>query len=140
MKYCITCKITKPETDFPRIIKSQEERYTYCKSCSKVRRRALIEDEKQALTKLEYDLRTKFGLTLHHYTSLLDKQQGVCAACRKPEQRKRKKRLSVDHNHTTGKVRGLLCTACNTGLGLLKDDFDTLLNLAKYVQEYDGAY
>src|ERR1051326_8652672 len=66
-----------------------------------------------------------FGLTLEQFQNLLSGQNGVCAICKQPEsavnpRTKQIKSLSVDHDHETGKVRGLLCQRCNTALGQLK--------------------
>lgn len=66
-----------------------------------------------------------YGLAAESYEGLLTNQQGVCAICRRPETLVRRGRtmpLVVDHDHTTGTVRGLLCDACNTGLGRFRDD------------------
>lgn len=65
----------------------------------------------------------QYGITTEDYQSLLTAQKGVCAICKKPPG---KYRLSVDHCHTKGNVRGLLCTQCNTALGLLRDCPDNL--------------
>ena len=59
------------------------------------------------------------GVTLKEYDRMLAKQGGVCAICGEPPA---KIRLAVDHCHTTGKVRGLLCLRCNMGLGYFTDD------------------
>lgn len=61
----------------------------------------------------------QYGLTLHDYYWMVEEQLGRCAICFKPPPRG--KRLVVDHCHTTGKVRGLLCGRCNAGLGMLGD-------------------
>lgn len=68
---------------------------------------------------LRYKLRTAYGMTLDEYYELLERQGNVCAICGKPP---KSKRLSVDHNHKTGKVRGLLCTKCNSNLSALESD------------------
>lgn len=70
-------------------------------------------------------LKTKYGLTPKDYNALLASQGGVCAICR----RRPAHRLCVDHDHQTGKVRGLLCACCNGGVGQFRDD-PTLLRLA----------
>ena len=64
------------------------------------------------------NLKRTFGLTVEEYDAMLDAQHGVCAICGKLPQ---KKRLAVDHNHTTGKVRGLLCPSCNRTLGYFEN-------------------
>ena len=67
-------------------------------------------------------------------------QGGKCAICREKETRKRRgriARLSVDHDHSTGDIRGLLCTRCNTAIGLLEDDITLLKNAIDYLNYYD---
>ena len=59
-----------------------------------------------------------YGISREQYEGLLAKQGGVCGICRKPPQEP----LCVDHSHATGRVRGLLCRKCNTGLGSYDDD------------------
>jgi hypothetical protein len=64
-------------------------------------------------------LRWKYGLTPDQYDELLDAQGGVCAICeRTPEENGN--RLTVDHDHTTGKIRGLLCKVCNRDVGRIE--------------------
>jgi hypothetical protein len=72
-----------------------------------------------------------YGITVEEYTAMLDKQDGVCAICKKPDS----KRLSVDHSHQSGKVRGLLCTKCNTALGKFDDSVDLLNTAITYLME-----
>ena len=83
-----------------------------------------------------YNLTHKYDLTLAAYDDLVAQQGGVCAVCLKPETAKDNKngvvrRLSVDHDHVSGKVRGLLCAKCNAGLGHF-DDQPTLLESAAH--------
>jgi hypothetical protein len=66
------------------------------------------------------DLRVRYGLTPEQYRSMLDDQNGTCAICGKSAEQNGK-RLSIDHCHETGIVRGLLCYRCNTGLASFKD-------------------
>lgn len=81
----------------------------------------------------------KYGITLEEYDAFLKLQNHVCAICKQPEvgkhQSGRVKRLSVDHDHKSGKVRGLLCGTCNRGIGYLKDSVDILKNATKYLEE-----
>ncbi len=87
-------------------------------------------------------LKSKYGLTLEEYDQMLIAQNGVCAICRGPEVAEDKngfvKRLSVDHNHKTGKVRGLLCWKCNTMIGFAKDNPDVLAEATAYLVNADG--
>lgn len=88
-------------------------------------------------------LRHDFGISLEDYLALHAKQHGVCAVCFKPEtaihnKTKKVQNLAVDHNHKTDQVRGLLCSRCNTALGLLDEDVQRLLSLIKYVESSNG--
>ena len=80
----------------------------------------------------------KYGLVPELYTYLLKKQNGVCAICKQPETRITKGslcRLSVDHNHKTGTIRGLLCTKCNSAIGYLQDDLSIAKTLLSYLTQ-----
>lgn len=86
-------------------------------------------------------LKVNFGITLEEYNEMLIKQMGVCKICLKPEtsidgRNKRVKALAVDHDHITGKIRGLLCYSCNIGIGFLKDSSDLLKKAAEYLEEH----
>lgn len=78
----------------------------------------------------DYLLRRKYGITSEDYATALDVQGGGCAICGKPPTNRR---LSVDHDHKTGKVRGLLCMSCNRGLGTYKDNSANLRKAAEYL-------
>lgn len=81
-------------------------------------------------------LKHNYGITLQDYELILVNQGGKCACCGKtPEIQKY--RLAVDHNHKTGKIRGLLCRNCNVSLGLVKENKDTLLNMIAYLEKYN---
>jgi hypothetical protein len=68
----------------------------------------------------EWRLRNDYGLTAEEYDILLESQNGLCKICRGMQADGR--RLAVDHDHKTGRVRGLLCDWCNRALGLFRDD------------------
>jgi hypothetical protein len=75
-----------------------------------------------------------YGLSLAEFEAMNVAQGGMCAACRGPETRKGRLHLAVDHNHTTGKVRGLLCSACNLALGMVEESAERLEALAQYIR------
>lgn len=75
-------------------------------------------------------LRKKYKITVEEYERMLVAQNGVCAIC---EKQPSKRRLHVDHCHKTGRVRGLLCSNCNTAIGKLNDDPALMLKAASYV-------
>ena len=88
--------------------------------------------DKTRLRDLKYQ--NSYGITLEDYNQMFASQSGRCAICNIHEQESGKI-LCVDHDHNTGKVRGLLCSKCNAGIGLLGDDPDNLINAANYLRE-----
>lgn len=87
------------------------------------------------------NLRKNFGLEQSDYKAMLDEQNGVCFLCEKPEthinyKTKTLAALSVDHCHTQGHVRRLLCNNCNHALGFFKDDPELLRKAANYVEGF----
>ncbi len=75
-------------------------------------------------------LTRQYGLSLAQYNEMLDRQHGRCAICREPFHA----RPAVDHDHASGRVRGLLCTFCNTGIGLFRDDPARLRSAIEYLE------
>ena len=79
-------------------------------------------------------IETVYGITGEQYQRILNYQGGVCAICGPITGRKgASRRLSVDHNHKTGEVRGLLCMTCNDYIGLIKEDLPTLYRATQYL-------
>ena len=78
-------------------------------------------------------LRRRFGISLQIYERLLNEQDGACAVCKdkKPQD---KRALAVDHDHKTDEIRGLLCSQCNTGLGMFRDNPEYLRNAIAYLK------
>lgn len=85
------------------------------------------------------ELQRKYGLTTYDLQAMAEAQDHKCAICGSPETVTRSglvKHLAVDHDHKTGKIRELLCDACNTGLGKFKDDEDILLKAIAYLRKH----
>jgi len=85
-------------------------------------------------------LKKKYGITLEDYNKMLESQNNVCMICGKNETHKHNISskyvdLAVDHDHSTGKVRGLLCTYCNVGLGAFKDNKELLQKAIEYLNK-----
>jgi len=76
-------------------------------------------------------LRDKYGITAEEYDAILSSQGGLCAICTRPPGRRR---LSVDHDHETGRVRGILCPRCNSVLGMVADSSKILHSAAVYLE------
>ena len=81
-------------------------------------------------------LRTSYGLTVEQFDALLAAQNGVCAICGRPQTHKLWEELCVDHDHTTGKVRALLCHHCNVMVGYAERDPKVLLMTYEYLREH----
>lgn len=75
----------------------------------------------------------RYGITVEEYDGLLSRQGGVCAICRQPC--RTGQRLTIDHDHDTGAIRGLLCRNCNAGLGNFNDDPGQLERALAYLRE-----
>lgn len=80
-------------------------------------------------------LKQNYGITLERYNQMFADQNGNCAICGR-NQSEFKYQLAVDHCHRTGKVRGLLCGPCNTGIGNLQDRPEVLKNALSYLTNY----
>lgn len=76
----------------------------------------------------------QYGITEEDYDKMFKEQQGCCAIC-KLHQKDYSRNLHIDHCHTTGKVRGLLCNSCNLGLGMFKDSIDLMNTAIKYLNK-----
>jgi hypothetical protein len=139
MKHCKTCNTKKPLSEFG--IQRGRPRHI-CKECKKAESKTWYEnnkDRKKQLSK-EYrhikkdkDLQSTYGIDLATYNQMLVTQGRRCKICQTP-QGDLKRAMCVDHDHSTGKVRGLLCDTCNRSLGLLKDNVNILTRAVDYLQ------
>ncbi len=104
----------------------------------KIAKRKYDRLEKGKLQNRKYKLMKVYGITIEDYDNLLESQNGVCAICKNIESHKTNGKiidvLSVDHNHDTGKVRGILCHECNSLLGLARDNIEILEKAIKYLK------
>jgi hypothetical protein len=87
---------------------------------------------KKRITDAVSDLKCKYGLSESQFINMFKQQNGTCAICKKPDL---KRLLCVDHCHTTGRVRGLLCYKCNLAIGHLKDNTGSLKSAIEYLQK-----
>lgn len=98
-----------------------------CRLCSSKLRRAWEKANPEKI--LAKSRKAKYGLTDDEFKAMLEKQGGLCKIC------VTSKATDVDHCHATGRVRGLLCRACNNALGLLKENTETLQSAIEYLKE-----
>jgi|SRR6267142_1728705 len=107
----------------------KEERRKYAILYAK--RRKLENPEHVKKLEQKQKLKYRYGISFEDYHRFLDLQNGVCAVCKNPPN---KRSLDVDHNHITGKIRGLLCNDCNVALGRVKESIQILNSLIVYLQ------
>lgn len=128
-KYCGGCDRTKLASEYWKNSRSPDGLQYQCKDCMKAR----YFTAEGKLSRWEQNIEKKYGISAAAYRALFDSQAGRCAVCRKLPG---KKRLSVDHCHATGLVRGLLCGNCNFSIGYAKDDPEILRGLADYLERH----
>ena len=126
---CTVCKNTYPLNNFYKNKFGKFKRQARCKPCNKFYDYKIDKNSK---------LKKAYGITLNQYNDMLSKQNGKCMICLVDNNgfyNNKQKAFAVDHCHTTGKIRGLLCNDCNVGIGLLKDNIDLLNNAIKYLNK-----
>ena len=132
-KICTTCGIEKDINEFYfRGGKySPNSRKSKCKECDKKR----LAENHDPIKYREQHLKRMYGITHQDYEVMLEEQNNRCAICETsdPGGRHTSNYFVVDHCHTTGKVRKLLCHHCNTALGLVGDNISTLQKMIEYL-------
>ena len=146
-KVCLGCGVDKPFDQYHKHPCCKFGLNSRCRSCTSVDARQRY----QALTaggqrhpyrnaiKRRHILKKKFGMTDQAFVTMKARQEGLCAICRKPETgtsgvKRTLRELAVDHDHTTGAVRGLLCHKCNAALGCFNDNIDLLEAAKEYLK------
>ena len=143
MRICARCKQPKQLTDFyQRKVKGKTYPGSYCKPCTLEDQRERRQAGYKAPNRLTPEENTRkawlrrlriLGITEDQYLAMLEAQGGRCAICRDDVPWSRSGTWHVDHCHDSGKVRGLLCTRCNRGLGYFRDDPRLLLEAIGYL-------
>ena len=146
-KTCCRCKARKDISKFNKRSSSSDGHASFCKQCAqeaakahyhsdehidtiRAKSRIYKQENPEKVRNIRY--KSLYGITLEQVDKMKKDQKGLCATCgRKPDTT-----LCVDHDHTTGKVRGLLCNQCNRALGLLRDDIDILRQSVKYLRKH----
>jgi hypothetical protein len=124
MKKCSRCKETLSFDKFTKHRRYKDGYYCYCRDCHQARKR-----------ELQYNLEVS-------WEEFVEQHNNLCSICKQPEKLKRDGkvfRLAVDHCHTTGKTRGLLCKSCNIALGEFQDDIDRIKEAIKYLEKHNEA-
>jgi len=121
------CKYCNEEFDC-LLIKKRQGKGLFCSIICYHYWRTKNKEDKKIQAK-RHQLRYKYGLSEKDFNLKCEQQENRCKICGKFEQT-----LYVDHCHETGKIRGLLCSNCNTGLGMFKDNINNLLNAVEYLK------
>ena len=145
-KICIECNLNLPIENFT-IEKNRKSPRKQCKKCKaklqKARRKSnplVKENDKKTVTAYReknrdkinhYDFKRKYGITIEDKFNILNKQNNCCAIC--SIKLEGKEIPYMDHCHETGAIREVLCRQCNVGLGLFKDNIETLKLAIKYI-------
>lgn len=123
LTHCKQCSVKLTEEN--SVYNDGWKRYNSCRECHVKQHRA---------RKQENNFIKNYGITQQEYDRLNELHQGGCAICRQPCTKH--VRLSVDHDHKTGVVRGLLCHSCNTAIAMLKEDEDLFWNALEYLKKH----
>ena len=129
---CSECGEFKPWSEFHKRRDLSTGHSSCCKMCTKKRTRRDMENG----SRRNRELMIKYGIDLDEYNRLAESQNDSCAICRKTDKGTARGKIrywSVDHDHATGKIRGLLCQQCNALLGMAKDDIDILQKAIEYL-------
>ena len=132
VKKCRTCKTTKPISEFAKNPTGVHGVRGTCKECR---------PKDTPLTIRGRNVRYRYGIELDDFVAMYEDQGGKCAICfievdlYAPEERKANV-AHVDHCHTTGKIRALLCHQCNVGIGAFKEDAEVLQNAIQYIKDH----
>ena len=137
-KRCSKCGEVKVIGDFHVDKIKSSGRHSTCKVCRSLEKATLRKrkalNPSFAITEYLYLINRRYRLSYNTLEGMMDEQLGCCGSCGKSLiYPKSVRNYSIDHNHDTGNVRGLLCNECNVALGLLKDDVDTVTGLLKYL-------
>lgn len=141
-KTCSRCGIQKPESEFyKRWDKRRSKRYptSRCKTCDYEEHKRWVSSTDPAYHKKRFSKKkcASYGITLDEYNALFVIQDGKCAICNRQETKTLRGNvisLAVDHNHNTGTVRGLLCSHCNTLIGLCRENVKVLREAILYLE------
>lgn len=130
-KVCNLCNEELPVDFFAKKKAGKYGVRARCKVCTNACERGYYSGNPEA--NKDRHLRKSHGITLEDYREMLAKQDNVCLICGQPETAKNKT-LAVDHDHSTGVIRGLLCHKCNAGLGHFNDDPSLLRAAIKHLE------
>jgi hypothetical protein len=139
-KVCSVCGIEKPRSEFwlrGGAGDGGDPHHTRCKPCARPMERQRYADLTTGRKRARHRSKCeeKYGISADEWDRLFAEQRGACAMCG-THQSKLNRALSVDHDHHTNKIRGLLCVYCNSLLGWAKEDVDRLEAAVAYLVKH----
>jgi hypothetical protein len=136
IKACTDCRQFFDASNFHPEPRNKDGLNGACRKCRN--KKAIKWQRLNPKAKRNTHLKSKFGITVEQFDSMLAAQNYCCAICMSTDPKGRGT-FHVDHCHTTGQIRGLLCHDCNTGIGKFKDSPDALKKAVDYLERfYDG--
>ena len=145
MKECSKCHHTKPLEYFYKDSHKKDGHWTECKQCAEkrekkyrffhtdeIRKKKQLSRKRNPIRDKDNDYRRKYGISFEGVKQMYVNQNGQCALC--SYRFNKRKDIHVDHNHTTGKVRGLLCMKCNIQIGYIEKAEPVLGKITEYLQ------
>ena len=145
MKRCIECQQLKTVDEFSPDKQSKTGRIyrrSHCKLCYNLKQNRVYRNKPELRAfKVALNRRRRTGCTPKQYEELFRIQGGKCAICgATPENNMLGNALGLDHDHRTGKIRGLLCSPCNRGLGYFRDSPTLLQNAITYMRKLEEQF
>lgn len=132
-KRCSKCGKKKPLDHFFNRKAAKDGKASCCKTCAKGMRERLVES--RPYYQVHMQRQRKYGVSQEQYEEMLRQQGGRCAICRSKSPGRNSVFFCIDHDHETGRVRGLLCRRCNMGLGYFGDKLKLLRRAVRYLEE-----
>ena len=136
LKKCTKCGQELPATEkyFYKKSNAPDGLYYTCIPCNKICSEKYYQKNRERILKRvsKKTLKAKYNMTLGDYDKLLSKQNECCKICGNHKDNYERK-LHVDHSHETGEIRGLLCSNCNTGIGLFQESIKLLIKAICYI-------
>jgi nitrate/TMAO reductase-like tetraheme cytochrome c subunit len=137
---CNSCGIEKNVEEFPMRSTTKRGYRQPCKKClQKTRRKIRRMDNKWYKRNKKNKLKRKYGISLEEFDKMKNDQNNKCAICNVDfnDAEFNKSFPNVDHNHITGKTRGILCTSCNSGIGFFNDSIELIIKAKEYLEKYN---
>jgi hypothetical protein len=153
MKTCNTCKSEKNLSEFHKHSRTKDGAYPDCKICTALKNKEWYTSNKERHAAMsanwyaknktratqkqqDWHYRSNYGISYEDFLALAEKQNNKCLICAidLTFTGKKQTRAVLDHDHDTGEIRGVLCSPCNTGIGLLKDSSNVLLSAYNYLK------